>query len=543
MNILHRIRKNESLIYLLILVALSSALFFYKLGQLSLWDPDEPRYAETAKEMVRSGDWLVPRFNGKERFDKPVLFYWLIAAAYKAFGISEFTARLWPAIFGLLGVILVYLLGQKMFSPKVGLFSGLILATNIQYVTVSRLAITDMALTFFLELAFFSFWFGYQSKARLKKNLFYLIFYISIALAALTKGPVALVFAGFIVILFLIINKDLKVLKEMQIFLGAAVFCLIALPWYIIIIQQYGRVYVDYFFLKHNIARFATHELKHPGPFVYYLPVLYLGLFPWSAFLFSSIWCLGTDKFNFLNAQKKQLSFLFIWFFTIFIFFSIAKAKLPTYIMSLYFPAALLLGRFLGLVVENKESAAVKKHINVSLVQLFIMFLSMAVALFIVVKINSPQSILLTSFMNIWLFLGLVFILFLFRAGRFLSAFVSLSAVIAVFTILFLSQIAPRAAEVRSLREAGQKVFSLTKGQGSVFSYRFLKPSSVFYCDQNIKRLESKAEFIEVLNKPQRIFCWIDSDDEYYEEVKDLIKNKAWVIAQTSTKLVISNKP
>lgn len=543
MNIFYRLKKNDSLIYLIVLIGLSSFLLFYKLGHLSLWDPDEPRYAETAKQMVKTGDWLVPRFNGKERFDKPILFYWLIALAYKAFGISEFAARFWSAFFGLIGVIIVYLMGREMFSPRAGFLAGLVLATNIQYIAVSRLAITDMTLTFFLELTFFSFWFGYRSKNRFKKNMFYLIFYISAALATLTKGPVAIIFSGFIILLFLILVKDLRVLKEMQVFWGVIVFAFIAFPWYILIIQKYGRQYIDYFFLKHNIARFATYNLKHPGPFVYYLPIILVGLFPWSAFLFSGTWCLGTNKFNLVNEQKKQIVFLFIWFFAIFLFFSMAKAKLPTYIMSLYFPAALLLGKFLEIVTDDKESMIIKKHINISLSQLFILFLSIAIALFIFLNINCPASLLPNSVITIWLFFGLVFILFLFRDKRFPAAFIFLSLIIAIFTILFLELILPKAIAARSLKEAGQSVLSLSRGQHKIFSYRFLKPSTVFYCDQNVKRLESVGEFIEVLNYPERIFCWIDINAESYEEVKDLIKTRTWVITKTPTKLVVSNKP
>ncbi len=543
MSITLNFRKDKKLIYLIVLVALSASLFFYKLGHLSLWDPDEPRYAETAKQMVKTGDWLVPRFNGQERFDKPVLFYWLIALAYKLLGVSEFAARFWPALFGVGGVIMAYLLGKKMFSPLAGFLAGLVLATNIQYMAVSRLAITDMTLTFFLELAFFAFWFGYQTQNKLKRNLFYLIFYISVALATLTKGPVAIIFAGFIILLFLIVTRDLKVLKEMQIFWGIIIFAIVAFPWYILIIQKYGRSYVDYFFLKHNLARFATPELKHPGPVVYYLPVLLIGLFPWSAFLFSSFWCLWRGKSDRLTGQKKQIIFIFIWFFTIFLFFSIAQSKLPTYIMSLYFPAALLIGKFLELSIENKENKSVRKHLNLSLFLLVLLAVSTAVALSIFLKRDCPVPLFVYLVIDAWLLLGAFFILFLFRSKRFFTALISLGFIFSIFAILIFELIAPRAVEERSLKEAGQKIFNLSQGKNKVLSYRFLKPSSVFYCNQNIYRLESKKELVDFLNKPERFFCWVDADDEYYEEIKDLIKTKAWIIAKTPTKLVISNYP
>ena len=544
MSIFYHLKKNNSLIYFLIIVALSSFLFFYKLGHLSLWDPDEPRYAEAAKQMVKTGDWLVPYFNGEERFDKPVLFYWLIALAYKIFGVSEFAARFWSAFLGLMGVIITYLLGKRMFSPRAGFLAGLILATNIQYITLSRLAITDMTLSFFLALAFFSFWFGYQARDSLKKNLFYLIFYISVALAALTKGPVAIVFAGFIILLFLILTKDLKALKKMHIFWGILIFITVAFPWYIGIIQKYGQEYVNYFFLKHNIARFITPELKHPGPFIYYLPILLIGLFPWSAFLFSSFWYLGRKKFNVLGEQKKQIIFLFIWFFTILLFFSVSRAKLPTYIMPLYFPAALVLGKFLELViVGNKETEGMKKHIKISLSLMVFVFLATIIALAIALNINCPGSTFISLVINTWLLFGVIFILFLFWIKRFFTAFISLALVMSVFTILVLELVAPRAEEDRSLKEASLKVVSLLKPQDEVLSYRFLKPSIVFYCDQKVRRLENVDQFIEALDAPKRTFCWVDIDDEHYKDIRDLVNTRGWIIAKTPTKIVVSNQP
>ena len=141
-----------------VLLALCAFLFFFRLGSMALTDPDETFYAQTAKEMLNRGEWTTPYLYGKPQFEKPILIYWLIESSYKAFGVNEAAARLPSAVFGLLGVIAIYLLGTLLFDKRAGFLSALILATNVEYIILSRACITDMVLTVLMLLgALFSF--------------------------------------------------------------------------------------------------------------------------------------------------------------------------------------------------------------------------------------------------------------------------------------------------------------------------------------------------------------------------------------------------
>ncbi|MBU1083537.1 MAG: glycosyltransferase family 39 protein, partial [Candidatus Omnitrophica bacterium] len=133
--------------YLLILIAVASFLFFFKVGDMALTDPDETFYAQTAKEMLAADEWTTPLIFGQPQFEKPIFYYWLILISYKLFGVSEFSARLPSVVFGILGILGVYSLGRLMFSKLCGFISGLITATCVEYVMVSRGCVTDMVLT------------------------------------------------------------------------------------------------------------------------------------------------------------------------------------------------------------------------------------------------------------------------------------------------------------------------------------------------------------------------------------------------------------
>ncbi len=148
---------EKPVFFIIILVILCSYLFFFRLGGLALTDPDEPFYAQTAKEMLSTGDWLTPQIYGKPQFEKPIFFYWLVAASFKVFGVNEFAARLPSAAFALTGVIAIYLLGSLFFNKRVGMLSAVILAVNIEYIILSRACITDMVLSALLISGFLFF--------------------------------------------------------------------------------------------------------------------------------------------------------------------------------------------------------------------------------------------------------------------------------------------------------------------------------------------------------------------------------------------------
>ena len=338
---------------------LGGFLFFYQLGAVPLFDLDEAIYAETAREMVESGNWLTPQFNYSPDFDKPILLYWFMATAFKTFGLSEFSARLTSAVFGLALLMVTYGLTRRVASPRAGLLAMLILASSLEMVVISHAALTDMLLVFFITAAVASFYMLYKTE----RAIWVVGIYLTAALAVLTKGPVGLVLPGSVIFLFIVTVGPLKKLfREIQLGWGILIFCAVAVPWYAAMFRLHGEVFWKSFFLHHNIERFTSVIGGHAGAPFYYLGVLAIGFFPWVAFLPASVVSIlhGSN----LPERWKNLGrfpanhpfewFLLLWVAVVFIFFTLAGTKLPSYIA----PAFPALAIWVACYLDQRMDAA-----------------------------------------------------------------------------------------------------------------------------------------------------------------------------------------
>ncbi len=189
-----------------LLVLLAAFIMFFNLGGIPLLDPDEPVYAETAKEMIATGDFVSPRIYGEYWYDKPPMYYWLVAAAFKLFGVSEFAARLPSAILAILCALYVYFAASRLFGVRAGLMGALVLATSLEYFYLGKAAVTDITLTFFLTVSQLAF---------VEKR--YHLFYICAGLATVTKGPIGLLFPGAVVFLYMLFTRSFSLMREMKI--------------------------------------------------------------------------------------------------------------------------------------------------------------------------------------------------------------------------------------------------------------------------------------------------------------------------------------
>jgi 4-amino-4-deoxy-L-arabinose transferase-like glycosyltransferase len=167
--------------------------YFGLLGGYGLGEPDEPRYAEIAREMLELGDWATPHLNYVKYFEKPPLIYWLTAANAALFGTSEFVLRLWPAVFACIGIVTAYVLGRAMYGQWVGAVAAALLATTPLYFGLGQILILDMPLSALMGIGLAAFWFAYTRRER---GRFVLILYVATALGVLTKGPVAALLTG-----------------------------------------------------------------------------------------------------------------------------------------------------------------------------------------------------------------------------------------------------------------------------------------------------------------------------------------------------------
>jgi len=320
---------------------------FYALwiGAYPLFTPDEGRYSEVAREMVVTHNYLTPNLNGVAFLDKPILYYWLQASAIKLFGLKEWAMRLWPALLGILGCIILYINGRILFNRRTGLLGAFILATSPLYFGGAHYANLDLEVAVFINSALLFFMTAICSKKRILLTLF--LGYLCTSLAFLTKGLIGIVFPAMIIGLWTILLNRWDILPKLRLFRGFLLFLAIVAPWYSLI-QKANPQFFQYFFVTQQFLRFLTQaDFNNQSMVWFYVPIIGIGFAPWTLFLLSTL----RDALKKCWRDRRHYAtelFLLIWFFAIFIFFTIPKSKTIGYILPVFAPLALLVANFIS---------------------------------------------------------------------------------------------------------------------------------------------------------------------------------------------------
>ncbi len=354
-------RPRQALILAMLwLLFVGIIAFFWHLGSISLIDETEPLFAEAARQMKLTGDWITPFFNGETRFDKPPLIYWLMALFYHVLGVNEWAVRLPSALAAMslvgLGFYTIWLFGLHTSAPMVKLenrrywlsasLGAAIMALNPETIVWARTGVSDMLLSGCMGSALLCWFCGYANSVAKIKLRWYVAFYVLIAAAILTKGPVGIVIPGLIIVSFLVYVGNLReVLREMHLILGSLIVSAVSLPWFGLVIARNGSAYINSFFGYHNLERFTGVVNHHSAPWYYYFIVVFLGFAPWSIYLPLAITKIKLQARSHWQKQERgyQLSlFALFWFLAIFCFFTIAVTKLPSYVLPLMPASAIL---------------------------------------------------------------------------------------------------------------------------------------------------------------------------------------------------------
>jgi 4-amino-4-deoxy-L-arabinose transferase-like glycosyltransferase len=335
------IYHSKTFIWVLLIVFL--VVWFYALGARTLVPSDEGRYAEMAREMAATGDWITPRLNAIKYFEKPPLQTWMNALTFKLFGLGEWQARLWSGLCGLLGIALVTYTGQRIFGPWVGVTAGLVLASSFWWAGLSHVNVLDMGLSGMMTLALCGLLLAQHNAAGLsERRNWMLACWAGMALAFLSKGPVGIILPGATLVLYTLISRDWSLWKRLYLIPGLAIFTLIAAPWFVLVWLN-NPEHPHFFFIHENWERFFSKVHHREGPLYYFVPFLIVGIMPWLGVLAQSIWAGRRDVSN--GFRPKIM--LLIWAIFIFIFFSISSSKLPHYILPIFPALALLIANFL----------------------------------------------------------------------------------------------------------------------------------------------------------------------------------------------------
>lgn len=333
------------------LVALAALTFFVGLGRGAITDSDEAFYAEAAREMVASGDWITPRFNFENRFQKPALYYWLTAASYVVGGQSETTARLWSALSGLGLVLLTAACGRRWYDDRTSLVAGAIVATNFGYFSLGRMALPDLPLAFFITLAIWALWVATLEQPRAPRP-WVVLAACALGLGFLAKGPIALLIPALVVAPVLLVERRTLTLGRGDVAWGLVALLLVGAPWYIAMWRLHGTPYLQSFFIGDNLERFATDRFNDPRPWWFYLPVVAGGLLPWTPL--ALVWL--EPLVQFLRRRRDVSAMdvrMLLWAALPLLFFTLSVGKQPRYVLPVLPPLALLLGS--SLVERTRE--------------------------------------------------------------------------------------------------------------------------------------------------------------------------------------------
>jgi len=317
------------------------ALWFVKLPDRLLTHPDEGRYAEIPREMVATGEWVTPRLNGFAYLQKPPLQYWATAAAYEAFGVSEWTARLWTALTGLAAVLVTAFAGRRLLGPSAGLLGAAALAASPYFVVMSGLNTLDMGVSLFLSSAVFAYLLSRQAATAAAGRGWMLVAWGAMALAVLSKGLIGVALPLGTLVVYAAWHRDAGALARLHWLPGLALFGALAAPWFVLAARA-NPGFLEFFFLHEHFQRFTSTVHNRAGPVWYFLPILALAAGPWLV-------ALGEGALRAWRARPAGRAvsarrFLLVWCAVVFVFFSLSQSKLPAYLLPIVPAAALLAG-------------------------------------------------------------------------------------------------------------------------------------------------------------------------------------------------------
>ena len=406
----------------------------YKLGEVPPYHADENFYIESSLRMVESEDYITPVYHEKKRFAKPILYYWMVVSSYKIFGISLSSARLPSVLFGTLSVGLVFLLACRLFDRRVGLFSAFILPSIYLHFQISRWSTTDMALSFFVLLALYYFVVLFQT--NFKKNIYAYLFYLSLGLGFMVKGPPAILIPGLTVFGFLLATKRRNWLADLRIGQGLIILLIIIVPWFAVMLGMHGEE-----FKNHIVGNEIKNRLVHDTPFsFYYFGVLFRYQFPWSLyFLFAALKQFGVLGFSSekgigfgerLKKLRKNISwhikllfkednqpflFCYTWILVCLILFTLLRVEHSRYMIPSCAAVAILTARlFVGIEKNPEESGEFGFKVSTVITFLILLISSLLTGIGVFIFDSIPAMLFI---LPVLLFSVALFLAFSIRSG------------------------------------------------------------------------------------------------------------------------------
>ena len=341
-----------------------ACVWFLTLDARHLLRSDEGRYAEIAREMLASGDWITTRYNGLLYFEKPPFQIWMTALAFKFFGIGEWQARLWVATAGAAGVCVTWLAARRWYGERVGWLSALALLAAPGWNLAAHFNSLDMgvsgALAFVLAGVLMA---QHPAATPAGRRNWMLAAWASMAVAVLTKGLIGIALPGLVLVVYSLAARDLSLWKRLHIVPGALLFLLVAAPWFVLVSQR-NPAFLEFFFVHEHFQRFLTTTHHRAGPPWYFVAIVGVGFVPWLGLGWQMVKAVREHRREAASGAPRAAVLrpgllLATWAATIFVFFSLSSSKLPGYVVPV-FPALAVLA---ALAIDRIEGPAWKRQL------------------------------------------------------------------------------------------------------------------------------------------------------------------------------------
>jgi len=507
---------NISPVILTVLTIMITYLFM--ITRTTLWDRDEPRFTRAAVEMLETGNYLVPTFNGQLWADKPILVYWLMSLSMKIFGTNEFACRFFSAIGTSISCLLTFLIGKRLFGAKEGLYAMVILSSSIMMLAVGTMATADGSTLPLILAAMTVFVYAVTSKLRYYHTILIGIF---MGLAMLAKGPIGLLPLPVMLITLWFDRKDYPdfIKKSLTVSLALAIAIIIFLAWAIQANKATDGQFLNTFIGKHVITRAIKPMEHHGGNFLlylpYYLPVIIGGFFPWIMFLLGAFSALIGNRLG-LKPGKK---ILLVWIISIVIIMSLAATKLPHYIIFIW-PA-------LALIAAAAITAFQKGKLNEQDLNwlrrgnwFFVPLGTLAGLGFI----GAPFFLKISALLIPAIICGIILLSMTYLVTYYLYHNQPVSAAKIAFTgmilfhIPYILGVLPVIEDIKVTPTIAKAINKATTSNISVATYKFREPSLNYYLGRNIKELSDQKQVVEWIQQKESAVLIIPIDE--YENIK-----------------------
>lgn len=474
--------------------------------QRPLANPDEGRYSEISREMAQSGDWVTPRLNGIKYFEKPPLQYWASAASFKVFGESEFSARLYTALAGLLCLLCVGYTAWRLGSRESALISVGVLLASPYFLAMGGIVTLDTGLTAWTTLAVCAFLLAHAGPES-ERRRWMLLAWGGMALAILSKGLIGIVFPSAVIFFHCLIHRDWALLKRLEWLRGGALFLAITVPWHVAV-SMANPEFAHFYFVHEHFERFLSKAHRREEPWWFFWPILFGGFLPWALMLVPAAWSGWRGE-----TQRDAFPwrrFALLWTLLIMVFFSLSGSKLPAYILPVFPILALVVGDWL---TRQRAETLWKYVLPIAVLVAAALFFAWGAP----ERAKSAWTRELYASARPWLVAGMAVLTvalaaaaWRLRQGRKWSALFILVGASVLFVDFF-----EDGYEALSPRQSGQivaqKILPLMKPDTRVYSVKYYDQTIPFYLKRPITLVDYRDEFSEGLKRePQHMIPTLD---------------------------------